>query len=78
MEGPGLVCGRREASLRLPHVSLLRRTREVGVSSARRYSTITEGWEYDSTSAAGWVGISEGNDGGVRAGGTKAPGTALQ
>ena len=45
-----------------------------GVSSTRRYSTISEGWEYDSTSAAVWTGTSERSDGGVRAGGTKAPG----
>ena len=65
MEGPRLVCGRREASLRLPHASLLRRTREAGGLVHKTALDHSEGWERDSTSAAGWTGTSERSDGGV-------------
>ena len=65
MEGPGLGGTGRGASLRLPHVALLWRTREVGCLVHKPALDHSEGWERLLTSAAGWVGISEGNGGGV-------------
>ena len=68
MEGPVTLGQGREASLRLPHVSLLRRTREVGISSTRRRSTIRMDGSADSLPPAGERGSPRGTTGESRKG----------
>ena len=68
-DGRSVTLGQgREASLRLPHVSLLRRTREVGVSSTRRRSTIRMDGSADSLPPAGERGSPRGTTGESRKG----------
>ena len=68
MEGPGLLGRGGRPACDDPTWSLLRRTREVGSFVHRHRSTIRMDGSADSTSLAGWVGFSEGNDGGVQKG----------
>ena len=64
----------REASLRLPHVSLLCWTREAGCLVHKTLLDHLGGMGVRLNFRRWGVGISEGNDGGVRAGGAKPPG----